>query len=967
MARPRRWTLPFLAILIFAAGSLSAQTFVFELRGDQEVPPVPTTATGGCMGVLDQSAGTFDLTCVHNVVGATVMHIHSAPAGANGPIIFDLGDPTSPVTATWSGMTPANIADLLAGKLYVNIHTGGRPGGEIRGQIVSRSVDAISFNLDGAQVEPPVSTASTGTCMADLDAAATGVFVECSHDVPSPTAAHLHDAPPRQNGPLVFDFATAATPFAGTAPLTAQQVASFAAGFLYVDVHSTDAPTGEVRGQVAEAPAAPTTGTIRILKTTFPAGGAGFSFTDDVPGSPGTFTLDDGQIETFAGVASGAYAVTEVDPATSPGGFALTELSCDDADSTVDLATRTAAIALEAGETVTCTFVNTEVPPTADLFVFHLSGDQEVPPVATSARGGCAGIFDAGASELTLLCTHDVAAATLSHIHRGAAGTNGSVVFDLGDPTSPIQATWSGMTPADVADLLAGNLYVNVHTGGRPAGEIRGQILERTVDSVVFPVHGAQVVPPASTSATGSCLADLNDAATQLDVSCTHDVPDPAQAHVHDAPALMNGPIVFTFPSAASPFSGNVPMTPRYLADFAAGFLYVDVHGSVDEIRGQIIAPPSLSIDDVTLDEGNLATTPFTFTITLSSAVTYDVSVTWETIAGTAGEGSDYTGVSPTIVTIPAGDLSATVTVDVSGDILFESDETFTVQLSNPVGATLADAQGAGTIRNDDVQPSIAIGDAALAEGDSGPVTFDFTVTLSSPSGVNVSVDWATTDGSATAGSDYVASVGTLVIPAGSTAGTISVTVNGDATFEPDETFSVQLSNPVGAMIADAEGIGTIQNDDGASVNLSVVKTAPAQAFTGEPVAFTLLVANEGPDAATNVVLTDPLSAEVTFESVVTSQGSCTGTATITCNLGTIASGASATVTLTVTAPATPQDLVNTASVDGAEVDSDPTNDGGSATVEIRDAAEIPVASPMTMALLALALALAGFVAMRRG
>jgi hypothetical protein len=151
-----------------------------------------------------------------------------------------------------------------------------------------------------------------------------------------------------------------------------------------------------------------------------------------------------------------------------------------------------------------------------------------------------------GHGQFSLTCSHDLAEATLIHIHRAPAGANGPIVFDFGDPASPVTATWTGMTPADVADLLAGNLYINIHTAGRPEGQIRGQILPRTVDTVPFAANAGQVVPPGSSSATADCLADLSDDATALAVQCTHDVPLPTAAHVHEAPAGQNGPVVFT-------------------------------------------------------------------------------------------------------------------------------------------------------------------------------------------------------------------------------------------------------------------------------------------------------------------------------------------------------------------------------------------------------------------------------------
>jgi hypothetical protein len=590
--RAARWLL-FVCFLV--SFPLAAQTFVFDLRGTQEVPPVPSTHSGGCMGTLDQPAARFAITCVHDVVGATVMHIHRGLVGENGPVLFDMGDPASPVSATWSGMTPADVADLLAGNLYMNIHTAGRPAGEIRGQILMRTVDTVAFTADGGQAVPPNDAGSTANCTADLDAAATSLAVSCTHNLPAPSAAHLHQAPFGANGPIVFTFPNPAA-INASVPMTPERVAAFAATHLYLDIHGsggTEAnPADEIRGQLGVPPAGAGTGTIVIAKQTSPSGGTGFGFTETI--TPGSFTLNDGGTRTFNSVAPGTYSVSE----NAIAGYSLSDLSCDDADSTGDPFARTATVRLEAGEVVTCTFRNFAAAPADSIFVFHLSGDQEVPPVVTPERGGCMARFRGATNSLSIVCTHDVVLPTLMHIHRGAPGVNGPVIFDLGSPESPVVATWDGMTPADVADLFAGNFYVNIHTSGRPGGAIRGQLLPRTVDTVAFPMSASQTVPPGASASTGSCTADLDNAADVLAVSCTHNLVNPDVAHVHQAPRGENGPIVFTFPSAASPFAAGVPMTPRLVADFAGGFLYVDVHGpdvseelQPGQIRGQIAAP----------------------------------------------------------------------------------------------------------------------------------------------------------------------------------------------------------------------------------------------------------------------------------------------------------------------------------------------------------------------------------------
>jgi probable HAF family extracellular repeat protein len=112
-------------------------------------------------------------------------------------------------------------------------------------------------------------------------------------------------------------------------------------------------------------------------------------------------------------------------------------------------------------------------------------------------------------------------------------------------------------------------------------------------------------------------------------------------------------------------------------------------------------ALPSLTINDVTANEGRNGTTNFTFTVRLSAAVTTTASVNFATANGTAIAGSDYNSASGTLVFNP-GETARTVSVGVRGDRTREADETFTVNLSGAQGATIADGQGLGTIRNDD-------------------------------------------------------------------------------------------------------------------------------------------------------------------------------------------------------------------------------------------------------------------------
>ena len=242
--------------------------------------------------------------------------------------------------------------------------------------------------------------------------------------------------------------------------------------------------------------------------------------------------------------------------------------------------------------------------------------------------------------------------------------------------------------------------------------------------------------------------------------------------------------------------------------------LTAPVNATISDAQGQGTIQnddTTISIDDVAQLEGNSGTTNFTFTVSLSQASALAVQVDYATANGTASAGTDYTAGSGT-VSFAAGETSKTVIVAVSGDTTPEADETFFVDLTSPVNATIGDAQGQGTIQNDDT--TISIDDVAQLEGDSGTSNFTFTVSLSQASALAVQVAYATANGTASAGSDYTAGSGTVSFAAGETSKTVIVAVSGDTTPEADETFFVDLTSPVNATISDAQGQGTIQNDD---------------------------------------------------------------------------------------------------------------------------------------------------------
>jgi probable HAF family extracellular repeat protein len=110
--------------------------------------------------------------------------------------------------------------------------------------------------------------------------------------------------------------------------------------------------------------------------------------------------------------------------------------------------------------------------------------------------------------------------------------------------------------------------------------------------------------------------------------------------------------------------------------------------------------------------------------------------------------------------------------------------------------------------------PSISIDDVFVGEGNAGLTDAVFTITLSEPASENVMVNYATANGTASAGADYMAESGTITIPVGLSSATVTVSVIGDTATEPNETFQVNLSQAVGAIISDGQGVGTIVDDE---------------------------------------------------------------------------------------------------------------------------------------------------------
>lgn len=223
-----------------------------------------------------------------------------------------------------------------------------------------------------------------------------------------------------------------------------------------------------------------------------------------------------------------------------------------------------------------------------------------------------------------------------------------------------------------------------------------------------------------------------------------------------------------------------------------------------------------------------------TITVTRTGGTDGEVSVDYATSDGTATARQDYLARSGTL-TFAEGQRSLSFTVPIENDAVDEAKETVRLALSNVRGgATLgAPTNAILTITDNDTIPSLSISDETLTEGDDGTRNATFTVRLSVFSARTVTVGYATDGGTATSPADYKAESGTLTFSPGQTQKTVTVSVKGDSSCEPDETFFVRLSRPTNATISDRSGTGIIANDDD-SDECTIVGTDARDALLGK-------------------------------------------------------------------------------------------------------------------------------------
>ncbi len=547
---------------VFGSGELRGQirgianvAFRANLSGNNEVVPVTTAATGAALLVLEGNmltvSGTYNnLSSALNTGIAGGAHIHLGLAGQNGGIEFVLA-PSSDEEMTSGAFNVANntfelneteIANIFARRNYVNIHSLNFPGGELRGQVVPESQFFMNGFLTGMQEADPVLSEGAGNVIVEVRG--NNIFLSGSfNDLDSPfndeIGVHIHSGLAGQNGGITFDLVPDLSADMRSGELTAMNnnFGNLSSGKLdtlrsrgmYVNVHSVDHPTGEVRGQLLHEATAYFFANLSGSSETTPVntdafGAVALEWNSENILASGSYSNLGSALNTE--IAGGAHLHFGLAGQNGPIMYLLNPTASDDNLSGEFMVSNNQ---LPVSEMFPDTILNRQVyvnihsldnpggelrgqtlPFASAYFTSTLSGINEVPFTTTTGRGA----FKLELYDTTLVVSGsftdligDYANNIGSHLHAGIAGMTGPVEIPLvvtlnednRSGTYTVTDNSFGLSEEQVELLNSGALYFNIHTTEFNPGEIRGQVLPETnqfptASSIVSPMDGASVV-----------------------------------------------------------------------------------------------------------------------------------------------------------------------------------------------------------------------------------------------------------------------------------------------------------------------------------------------------------------------------------------------------------------------------------------------------------------------------------------
>ncbi len=503
-----------LLMLTMISVPVSAQVFfTASLSGSQSVPPAVSNGTGTAWAVLDMSTRTLTYRVTYAELDSTFTdaHFHLGGAGVNGPVVEPITSSFVGNTGsgTWTNIPDSLITALMKGDIYINIHSKKYPAGEIRGQLKIAPDFGISMSLDGSQDVPALSVGGTGTGWAifNPDSNVLVYRVTVAGLTSGLTGSHFHYGVAGTNGPVIHPFSMTDSTATGEWAFPDSMWMPLLTNKLYVNIHSSNNPAGEIRGQFTLQPASLAYGNQIYLKASLdgsqsvpPAtsngqgaawailkvsqGASVTSFAGPIPSM--TFrvtytdldsTFTDAHFHLGAAGTNGPVVfpiTTDFIGNTGQGYWTSIPDSLVDAMLSGDIYINIHSKAYPAGE-IRGQLERADGVP----FSISLSSGQSVPALSTTGTGTGWAVLDTNGANLS----YDITVASLSsnliavHFHDGSAGVNGPVVHPIGYTMNGATGIWTSVPDTLIPVLLDGGIYSNFHTSDYTAGEIRGQLL----------------------------------------------------------------------------------------------------------------------------------------------------------------------------------------------------------------------------------------------------------------------------------------------------------------------------------------------------------------------------------------------------------------------------------------------------------------------------------------------------------
>lgn len=519
-------TLMFICTLFFNSfsqpGFTSNLLFVAKLEGDQEVPPISTSAVGEASFALNAA---HDSLCINVTVKGlsgplTGAHIHEGRTGGIGPVVIDLtnnieGSRISTVI-TAPDLNSAFISKLMNGDYYINVHTAANPGGEIRGPIVLEADYPFLASLDGSKEVPAVATNGTGLVTFDLSRSVISLRIRGNfQNLTGPiTGIHLHAANPDTTGPVVEDLMSGLN--GNRLDINVDPTAYLSDlmnGRIYINVHTLLNPNGEIRAQVLKQRGlvfdAVIDGQQEVPPVSTPGFGVGMMWVNSDADSLWYDFLVDSLSSSvtsahFHKAAMGTSGGVEVDLTSGINGNRLSGVVSPLPSGFIDESLMgNIYVNFHTGTNPGGEIRGQMMRYAREGFTYIIDGGQVVPSNTGTAVGSGIASIDRDADNLhfRMIVTGLTDTITDARFYNASSGSTGNAIFDLNpyfthssvdDAAFNYWLNTAGFDSANVNMFLNDQVYVSVSTSQFPNGEVRGQVIQGGVcKTIITSVHAA--------------------------------------------------------------------------------------------------------------------------------------------------------------------------------------------------------------------------------------------------------------------------------------------------------------------------------------------------------------------------------------------------------------------------------------------------------------------------------------------